>query len=54
MLYWLNWKLVNYAALPLLGIALVTQYRFWSSKRRGTEADPQLAEELARSDSLKQ
>jgi len=52
LLYWLNWKLVNYAALPLLGIALITQYRLWSSNRRDTEADRQLAEKPVRSDSL--
>jgi MFS family permease len=52
-LYWLNWELVNYAALPLLGIALVTQYRYWSSKRRDTLANQRLAEEPVRSDSLR-
>jgi MFS family permease len=53
-LYWLNWQLVNYAALPLLGIALVTQYRFWSSKRRDTKTGQQLAAELAQGDNLGQ
>jgi MFS family permease len=52
LLYWLNWKLVNYAALPLLGIALFTQYRLWSSKRRATETDRRLAEEAVRSETL--
>jgi MFS family permease len=53
LLYWLSWKLVNYAALPLLGVALIAQYRFWSSKRLQAAAGKNLAEELARSDSLK-
>lgn len=35
MLHWLSWRLVNYGALPLLCIALITQYRYWSRKRGG-------------------
>jgi MFS family permease len=33
LLHWLNWHLVNYAALPLLALAFFTQFWFWSSKR---------------------
>ena len=51
LLYWLNWKLVNYAALPLLCIALVTQYWFWSSKRDDTGSGNIPAEVPVRNDS---
>ena len=54
LLHWLGWKQVNYAALPLLGIALVTQYRLWSSKRLDTAADKKFTEDLASSESLEQ
>jgi MFS family permease len=33
LLHWLSWKLVNYAALPVLCFALFTQFWLWSSKR---------------------
>ena len=33
LLHWLSWRLVNYAALPVLGFALFAQFRLWSSKR---------------------
>jgi len=33
LLHWLSWQLVNYAALPVLSIALCTQFWLWSSKR---------------------
>ena len=33
LLHWLSWQLVNYAALPVLGLALATQFWLWSSKR---------------------
>lgn len=33
LLYWVSWQLVNIAALPLLGLALVSQIWLWSSRR---------------------
>jgi MFS family permease len=33
LLHWLSWQLVNYAALPVLGLALCTQFWLWMSKR---------------------
>ena len=33
LLHWLGWQLVNYAALPLLGIALITQAWLYASQR---------------------
>ena len=33
LLFWLGWQLVNYAALPLLCLALVSQCWFWLHKR---------------------
>jgi len=54
LLHWLGWKQVNYAALPLLGIALIAQFRFWSSKRRAVQAGKKFSAELARSESLRQ
>jgi len=40
LLHWFNWQLVNYAALPLLALALVTQFCFWSSKRQPLSSSP--------------
>ncbi|MDC1288259.1 MFS transporter, partial [Gammaproteobacteria bacterium] len=40
LLHWFNWQLVNYAALPLLTLALVTQFCLWSSKRSQLSASP--------------
>ncbi|MCG6890299.1 MAG: MFS transporter [Gammaproteobacteria bacterium] len=33
LLHWLSWQLVNYAALPVLCIALFMQFWLWTSKR---------------------
>jgi MFS family permease len=33
LLHWMSWQLVNYVALPVLGLALLAQFWLWSSKR---------------------
>jgi hypothetical protein len=32
LLHWMSWQLVNYVALPVLGLALLAQFWLWSSK----------------------
>ena len=34
LLYWLGWQLVNLAAMPLLGAALISQIWLWSARRQ--------------------
>ncbi len=33
LLHWISWQFVNYAALPVLALALATQFWLWLSKR---------------------
>ena len=33
LLHWISWQFVNYAALPVLAVALATQFWLWLSKR---------------------
>jgi MFS family permease len=40
LLHWLSWQMVNYAALPLLALALFTQFSLWSSKRAQLSSSP--------------
>jgi MFS family permease len=40
LLHWTNWESVNYVAIPLLMLAVLTQFWLWSSKRQAVATDP--------------
>jgi MFS family permease len=40
LLHWMSWERVNYAAVPVLLLAVLTQIWLWSSKRRTAAINP--------------